>query len=224
MSSIATLYTLGSFVVIFIFLRKLKTGKIPKAEWVFLKENRGKRKTYTTRPREYRIQSGLACWAKHHQSWGPVIFFFFFHNIAWNHYFSLRDNDKILPLNWVAKKFNTLLSGQEWPVNILMYNQNFSLVTFSTKWPSSIKTEKSRQGSQDPLVSIFPFHEMLWLQLCILVFQNIFLLPEPPWKKSIRMRLDFTVLSAVLLSEPNANTKFLMKIFHGGANTHFVSL
>ena len=132
------------------------------------------------------------------------LWFFFFYNIAWNHYFSLRDNDKTLPLNWIAKKFNTLLSGQEWPMNILMYSQNFSLVTFSTKWPSSIKTEKSRQGSQDPLVSIFPFHEMLWLQLCILVFQNIFLLPEHPWKKSIRISwvslyyLQFCCLSPML--------------------------
>ena len=147
-----------------------------------------------------------------------------FYNIAWNHYFSLRDNDKILPLNLIAKKFNTLLSGQEWPVNILMYYQYFNIVTFSTKWPSWMKTEKSRQESQDPLISIFPFHEMLWLQLCILVFQNIFLLPEYPWKKSSRMLLDFTVLSTVLVSEPNASTKFFMKIFHGGANTHFVSL
>lgn len=153
-----------------------------------------------------------------------VFFFLPFYNIALNHDFSLRDNDKILPLKWIAKKINTLLSGQEWPVKILMYNQNFNLVTFSTKWLSSIKTEKSRQGSQDPLISIFPFHEMLWLQLRILVFQNIFLLPEHLWKKSIRMLLDFTVLSAVLVSEPSANTKFLMKIFHGGASTHFVSL
>ena len=151
-------------------------------------------------------------------------FFSSFYNIAWNHYFSLRDNDKILPLNLIAKKFNTLLSGQEWPVNILMYYQYFNIVTFSTKWPSWMKTEKSRQESQDPLISIFPFHEMLWLQLCLLVFQNIFLLPEHPWKKSSRMLLDFTVLSTVLVSEPNASTKFFMKIFHGGANTHFVSL
>lgn len=158
----------------------------------------------------------------HEDLW--FFFFFPFYNIALNHYFSLRDNDKILPLKWIAKKFNTLLFGQEWPVKILMYNQNFNLVTFSTKWPSSIKTEKSRQGSQDPLISIFPFHEVLWLQLHILVFQNIFLLPEHLWKKSIRMLLDFTVLSAVLVSEPSANTKFLMKIFHGGASTHFVSL
>ena len=106
----------------------------------------------------------------------------------------------------------------------MMYYQYFNIVTFSTKWPSWMKTEKSRQESQDPLISISPFHEMLWLQLCLLVFQNIFLLPEHPWKKSSRMLLDFTVLSTVLVSEPNASTKFFMKIFHGGANTHFVSL
>lgn len=155
-------------------------------------------------------------------------FFSSFYNIAWNHYFSLRDNDKILPLNLIAKKFNTLLSGQEWPGPWIYWcTISTSVVTFSTKWPFWMKTEKFRQGSQDPLISIFPFNEMLWLQLCILVtviFQNIFLLPEYPWKKSSRMLLDFTVLSTVLVSEPNASTKFFMKIFHGGANTHFVSL
>lgn len=105
-----------------------------------------------------------------------------------------------------------------------MYYQIFNIVIFFfTRWPSSIKTEKSSWGSKCPLISIFPFHEMLWLQLCTLVFQNIFLLPEHPWKKALKCSwvslyyLQFWCLSPVLTH--NFAWKFPVVV-----QTHTVSL